>query len=77
MLCCKIIKSPNNLKLKVRTEFPYVWGAIAIPIYRVLPYPVIGSPREETGVYTPTVPRVRVLVPFITRYGSTLYIGIA
>ena len=26
MLCCKIIKSPNNLKLKVRTEFPNVWG---------------------------------------------------
>ena len=25
MLCCKIIKSPNNLKLKVRTEFPNVW----------------------------------------------------
>ena len=26
MLCCKIIKSLNNLKLKVRTEFPNVWG---------------------------------------------------
>ena len=26
MLCCKIIKSQNNLKLKVRTEFPNVWG---------------------------------------------------
>ena len=35
MLCCKIIKSQNNLKLKVRTEFPNVWGEY---IYHGNPY---------------------------------------
>ena len=45
-MCCalKIVKSRHNLKLKVRTEFLTVWenkNTTAIPIYRVLPYPVI------------------------------------
>ena len=26
VLCCKLVKSQNNLKLKVRTDFPNVWG---------------------------------------------------
>ena len=46
MLCCKIIKSQNNLKLKVKTEFQ-MYGentnTMAIPIYRVLPYPVTST----------------------------------
>ena len=42
MFHCKIIKSLNNLKLKVRTKL--YWGntnTIVIPIYRVLLCPVI------------------------------------
>ena len=45
ILCCKIIRSQIDFKLKVRTEFSLMYGentnTIAIPIYRVLPYPVI------------------------------------
>ena len=34
----------NSLKLKVRTVFQNVWtNTMAIPIYRVLPYPVIDN----------------------------------
>ena len=44
-----------DLKVKVRTEFPNVWGeyknTIAIPIYRVLPYPVIMRLRMSLGHY--------------------------
>ena len=31
MKCYKIIKRENDLKLKVRTEFPNVWGEYKIP----------------------------------------------
>ena len=41
-----VVRSQIELKLKVKTEFPYVcYNAeqpIAIPIYTVLPYCVIG-----------------------------------
>ena len=40
-----ILSDMNNLKVKVGTEFPNVWGEYnSNPIYRVLPYPVIISP---------------------------------
>ena len=57
-MCCKFIKSQRNLKLKVRTVFQNIWGEYknhTIPIYRVLPYPVIV--KSSTPPPPPPPPR--------------------
>ena len=40
-MCCEVIKSQIDLKVKEISEFPNLWGKYENLLYRVLLYPVI------------------------------------
>ena len=76
MLCCKIVRSQNNLKLKVRTEFPNVWGEYKYhsnPYIQGTTYPVIF--RCSISIFIPfSTFQVHVPWPWLSPRVHALYV---